>query len=79
MSEYPVHETVKVVKAKDIYRTDKWIKAVLKTESFGKNQVCCYQWLKGRDGKWKRKQKMCAKNKEELDQIYSAMLEFLGE
>ena len=78
MSEYPVHESLKVLKGKDVYRTDKWIKAVLKTEAFGRTQVCCYQWINDK-GKWKRKQKMCAKNKEELDKIYSAMSEFLGE
>lgn len=58
MSEesFPAHEALRVVKGRTIYKTDRWWKAILLTEAFGRRQVSVYLW-QNRNGVWKRKQK----------------------
>jgi len=68
---YPVHETVKVLKAKTLFKNAKWWEAVLLVETqFGENaraykKITWYRWswgtVKPRDGgapfnKWVRKE-----------------------
>lgn len=74
---YPVHEIIKVIRGVDIYKSEKWWKAVLLTESYGRRQVTIYQWLK-RDEKWKRKQKMSIVNKDEWGKIVNACADLVA-
>jgi hypothetical protein len=69
--QFPVHEVIKVVEGINIYKTEKWWKAALLTESYGKRQVTVYQWLK-RDEQWKRRQKMSITDKEEWGKMVEA-------
>ena len=75
--KYPVHDIIKVVHGIDIYRTKKWWKAVLLTESYGRRQVTIYQWIK-KDDKWKRKQKMSITDKDEWAKIVEACAELVA-
>jgi len=81
MSEkLPVHEAVKVLKYKNIYLTEKWWKSVVFAESFGKKQILIYQWIHdNKTNKWRRKQKMSVKNRDEWNQIKEVVEEYLGE
>lgn len=76
--EYPVHEVVKVIRGVDIYKTEKWWKAALLTENYGRRQVTIYQWIK-RDDKWKRKQKMSIASKDEWGKIVNACADLVAE
>jgi len=71
-AEFPVHEKVKVLDGKTIFRTDKWWMAVLKVESFGKNSVNVYLWVK-RGDKWKRQQKLTIRGREQWSLIKEAV------
>jgi len=54
---YPVHETVKVLKGKTIYKNKKWWYAVLLTEEFGHKKVKVYMWSwNDKKNGWTRKQ-----------------------
>ena len=75
--KYPVHEVIKVLQGVDIYKSEKWWKAVLLTESYGKRQVTIYQWVK-KDEKWKRKQKMSITNKDEWGKIVKACADLVA-
>lgn len=75
--KFPVHEVIKVIEGVNIYRTEKWWKAALLTESYGKRQVTVYQWLK-RDEKWKRRQKMSITSKEEWGKIVEACADLVA-
>jgi hypothetical protein len=75
--KFPVHEVIKVIEGVNIYRTEKWWKAALLTESYGKRQVTVYQWLK-RDEQWKRKQKMSITSKEEWGKIVEACADLVA-
>lgn len=76
--QYPVDPAIKVLKAKDIYKTEKWWKAVLLVDSFGTRVVSVYQWIKDKNtGKWKRKQKMTVKSKDEWSKIVNALAEMM--
>lgn len=80
MSERPpVNKALTVIESIDIYKTQKWWKAVVITE--GKEfrrakQVEVYQWL-NKDGKWKRKQKMGVKSADEWAKIKEAVEQLL--
>jgi len=77
--QYPISDFLKVVEAVDIYRTEKWWKAVLLTESKYGMQIGVYLWTKDRaTNKWKRKQKMGVKSLDELNKIVEAVKQFLG-
>lgn len=80
MSEesYPVSDFFEVIEGVDIYRTEKWWKAVITVKSKYGVKTACYQWIKDpKTGKWKRKQKMGAKDMAELDKIYAAFKKLL--
>jgi len=80
MSEdkYPVSDFFEVIEAIDIYKTEKWWKAVLIVKSKYGIKVACYQWIKdAKTGKWKRKQKMGIKDMAELDKVYVAFKKLL--
>lgn len=80
MSERPpVNKALTVIESIDIYKTQKWWKAVAITE--GKDfkrakQVEVYQWIM-KDGKWKRKQKMGVKSSDEWTKIKEAVEQLL--
>jgi len=74
--EYPVSEKLKVIKAKTLYKTEKWWSAVVLLESFGRKQVAVYLWDK-RNDQWKRRQKLVVKNEEEWQRIKGAIEELL--
>lgn len=77
--KYPVHETITVLEGVDIYHTNKWWKAVLKTKTKWGEQIAVYMWIKdGKTDKWKRKQKASFKSKDELDKTYQAIVKLMG-
>jgi len=76
--KYPVSDFFTVLEAIDIYKTEKWWKAVMMVRSKYGTQVAVYQWIKDRKtDKWKRKQKMGCKSLDELNQIYNAIKKLL--
>ena len=75
---WPVHEVIQVVRGVDIYKSDKWWKAALLTESHGRRQVAIYQWRKSED-KWKRKQKLSIASKDEWAKVVEACAELVAE
>jgi hypothetical protein len=75
--KYPVHDVITVIRGMDIYKTEKWWKAALLTESYGKRQVTIYQWVK-RDTKWVRKQKMSVRSKDEWSKIVKACADLIA-
>jgi len=75
---WPVHEVIQVVRGVDIYKSDKWWKAALLTESHGRRQVAIYQWRKSED-KWKRKQKLSIASKDEWVKVVEACAELVAE
>ena len=74
--KFPVHETVKVVDGKTIYKTEKWWLAVLKTESFGRSSVAIYLWVKRKD-EWKRQQKLTLRDKDTWEKVKEAVDKFI--
>ena len=77
--KYPVSSFLKVVEGVDIYRTEKWWKAALLTESRYGMQIGVYLWTKDRKtGEWKRKQKMRVRSLDELNKIVDAVKQYLG-
>lgn len=76
--QIPVNPALKVIEHIDIYHTEKWWKAAVITEGWGKKIVSVYQWIKDqKTGKWKRKQKMTVKNAEEWAKIQKAIEQLL--
>lgn len=76
-NKYPVHEVIKVIEGIDIYKSNKWWKAALLTESYGRRQVTIYQWIM-KDDKWKRKQKMSIASKDEWAKIVTACADLVA-
>lgn len=77
MSEQlPINPALTVIEHIDIYHTEKWWKAVVITEGFGKKTISVYLWTK-KDGKWKRKQKLNIKNKGEWLELKEAVEKLL--
>jgi len=80
LKDYPVNPYLKVIKATDIYKTDKWWKAVVTTESQHGVQIAVYLWTKDRKtGDWKRKQKMGCRTLDEESKIHNAVTDHLRE
>lgn len=80
LKDYPVNPYYKVVKATDIYKTNKWWKAVVTAESQHGVQVAVYLWtMDNKTGKWKRKQKMGCRTLDELNKIHNALADHLRE
>ncbi|NIQ07775.1 MAG: hypothetical protein GWO20_19280 [Candidatus Korarchaeota archaeon] len=74
--ELPVHEEIKVKKALEIFKSEKWWKFVSKQESFGRDEVAVYLFVK-RDDEWKRKQKMKISDKNEWIKLRTAISQLL--
>ena len=74
VEDFPVHETIKVIKGLTFYRSTRFWKAALLTESFGKRQISVYLWV-SKDGHWKRKQKYTVKSRREWLQDSKAITE----
>jgi len=72
----PVHETVKVIDYKTIYKTNKWWCAVILANMFGHNKILIYQW-RMKNGVWKRKQKFGINYDKDWQAIKNAVEEFL--
>lgn len=75
--KYPVSDFLKVIEGVDIYKSEKWWKAVLLTENKYGMQIGVYLWTK-KNNQWKRKQKMGVKSLDELNKIVDAIKQFLG-
>lgn len=65
-------ESLKVIQAVTIYKTDKWWAVVALVESFGRKQIATYLWNK-KAGQWKRRQKLVIHTKGEWSQIKEAI------
>jgi hypothetical protein len=74
--EFPISEALKVIQGKTLYKTDKWWSAVVLLDSFGRKQVAVYLWEKGSD-RWKRRQKLVVRNKEDWERLKEAVEEIL--
>lgn len=84
MSEeaYPVNPNIKVLKGITIYKSQRWLKAVLATEIFGKRSVDIYLWQQRPDRQtgqeaWKRKHKVSIRSASEWEAIKSAVEQLL--
>jgi len=76
---YPISDFLEVIEGEDIYKSPKWWKAILTTQSQYGKQTSIYLWTwDSKNEKWKRKQKASAKNLEEWDKIDRAMRSQLG-
>jgi hypothetical protein len=73
----PVSETMKVVEAITIFKSDKWWAAVALVESFGRKQLAVYLWNK-KDERWKRRQKFVIRNKAQWLQYKEAIEKLLS-
>lgn len=76
--EFPVSETLKVLKGLTLYKTEKWWSAIVLMESFGKKQIAVYLWGKKGD-EWKRRQKFVVRSKSQWVEIKEAMEKLLPE
>jgi len=74
----PISEKLSVLKAKTLYRTDKWWSAVALVDAFGKKQIATYLWLK-KDDVWKRKQKFVVRSKKEWQDVREVIEEMIEE
>jgi len=72
----PVSETIRVIEAITIFKSDKWWAAVALVESFGRKQLAIYLWNK-RDGQWKRRQKFVIRSKAQWSQVEKAIEKLL--
>lgn len=79
---YPVDSNVKVLKGITIYKSPRWLKAVLATEIFGKRSVDIYLWQQRPDRQtgqeaWKRKHKVSIRSVSEWEAIKSSVDQLL--
>ena len=74
----PISEKLSVLKAKTLYRTDKWWSAVALVDAFGKKQIATYLWLK-KDDVWKRKQKFVVRSKKEWQDVKEVIEKMIEE
>lgn len=72
----PVSESISVLESKTIYKTQKWWCAVALVNAFGYKKVTVYLWLKGKNGKWKRKQNLTI-NRNTWNELLKIIPEFL--
>ncbi|MFQ6085372.1 MAG: hypothetical protein ACE5OY_03790 [Candidatus Bathyarchaeia archaeon] len=79
MSEkFPVHETLSVLSGKTLYRTEKWWKAAVLTEAFGRRRISIYLWQK-RNGEWRRRQKYTINSKDDWEKDKVAIEELINQ
>lgn len=72
----PISESIKVIKAETIFKSDKWWAAVALVESFGRKQVAIYLWNR-KDELWKRRQKFVVRSKAQWLQFKEAIEKLL--
>ena len=72
----PISESLKVIEATTIFKSDKWWAAVVLMESFGRKQLAIYLWNKKED-QWKRRQKFVVRNKAQWSQFKEAIEKLL--
>ena len=74
----PVHEMVKVISHRQIYKTKKWWCEVVLANMFGHDKVMVYQWQSKDGGQtWKRKQKFGINFEKDWIAIRAAIDEFV--
>jgi hypothetical protein len=74
---FPVDENLKQIAGKTIYRTDKWWKAAVVTEGWGKKSLTVYLWQFKKD-EWKVVQKYKIHSKEEWEKDRTVIQELIG-
>lgn len=74
----PISEKLSVLKAKTLYKTDKWWSAVALVDAFGKKQIATYLWLR-KDDEWKRKQKFVVRSKKEWQDVKEVIEKMIEE
>jgi hypothetical protein len=79
---YPVNPTVKVLRGITIYRSQRWLKAVLATEIFGRRSIDIYLWQQSPESQtgqevWKRMHKVSIRSSTEWAAIKRAVEQLL--
>jgi hypothetical protein len=74
----PISESIEVIEATTIFKSEKWWAAVALVKSFGRKQLAVYLWNK-RDNLWKRRQKFVVRNKAQWAQFKEAIERLLPE
>ncbi len=79
VERFPVDENLKQLKGKTIYKTEKWWKAAVLTEGWGKKSLTVYLW-QSKNNDWKVVQKYkihtrdeWAKDKEIIDELIQSL------
>jgi len=78
--EYPVHESIHILKGETVYKTSKWWQACILYESFGRKRIAIYLWQR-KNGDWRRIHKLTISNKQawnKIKQIVDKLLLELG-
>ena len=68
LEKFPVHEVIKIVEAKTVYKTEKWWQAVVLGEAFGRKFVALYLWQKKGD-RWKQVHKFKINRRQNWEQV----------
>jgi len=68
----PVSESLRVIQAIDLYKSEKWWSAAALIDAFGRRQIAIYLWIK-KGSQWKRKNKFIVHNKAEWRRISEAV------
>ncbi|HID43336.1 MAG TPA: hypothetical protein EYP30_06120 [Archaeoglobaceae archaeon] len=76
--EFPVHESLKVIRGTTIFKTDDWWKAIILAEGYKGKEVSIYLWKKKGDS-WKRQQKYTVRRKKDWEFDKKFMNEFVKE
>jgi hypothetical protein len=73
----PVHEVIKILEVRQVYKTEKWWQAAVLGEAFNKRFVALYLWQKKGD-RWKQVHKLKVNNKRNWEQIRPLMDELVA-
>lgn len=73
---FPVDENLKQIAGKTIYKTEKWWKAAVVTEGWGKKSLTVYLWQFKKDD-WKVVQKYKLHSREEWDKDRAVIQELI--
>ena len=76
-ADLPVHESLKPLAYREIYRTERWWCAAVLLQVYGRREVDVYQWLNS-GGVWKRKQKFSVKDVQNWNKIRQAVESLIG-
>lgn len=71
-------EVITVLKAKTIYKTEKWWQAIILGESFGRRSLSVYLWQRKGD-RWRRVHKLKLNRREDWARIRDAIDELVKE